>query len=131
MAKVKIDVDSKMRGGLFDNPSAKITRFVIDSNELLAQTGVTMVKARLKQVLQNPSGRYESLVQVERVGQDRVITDGGRVLYGPWLEGVGTRNYPMTRFRGYRTFRFVTQELDRRRNEILRPVINRMINDLS
>jgi hypothetical protein len=32
-------------------------------------------------------------------------------VYGPWLEGVGSRNFPVTRFRGYHAFRVAAQEL--------------------
>ena len=35
------------------------------------------------------------------------------VIYGPWLEGTGSRNYPVTRFKGYRNWRRVTQMLEK------------------
>jgi len=41
----------------------------------------------------------------------RDVDDGG-VIYGPWLEGVGSRNFPRTRFRGYSMFRRAAQYLN-------------------
>jgi hypothetical protein len=40
-----------------------------------------------------------------------VVTDTP-VVYGPWLEGVGSRNAPTTRFPGYHTFQLVSQKID-------------------
>uniref|UniRef100_UPI00366DD9F3 hypothetical protein n=1 Tax=Paenibacillus chitinolyticus TaxID=79263 RepID=UPI00366DD9F3 len=34
------------------------------------------------------------------VEREHIVTDGG-VVYGPWLAGVGSRNYPVTKFQGY------------------------------
>jgi len=61
---------------------------------------------RLATVLRHPTGHYESRIHTERQINDLVVTDTP-VVYGPWLEGVGSRNFPVTRFRGYHTFRFV------------------------
>lgn len=78
--------------------------------ERVAKQGKNMVDARLADVLVNPTGYYQSRITVERVQRDWHITDD-LVVYGPWLEGVGSRNYPVTRFKGYHTFRWVTQIL--------------------
>jgi len=41
----------------------------------------------------------------------REVNDSG-VIYGPWLEGVGSRNFPRTRFKGYSMFRRAAQYLN-------------------
>jgi hypothetical protein len=33
------------------------------------------------------------------------------IIYGYWLEGIGSRNFPKTRFRGYRMWRETTQQI--------------------
>jgi hypothetical protein len=61
----------------------------------------------------NPTGYYESQVRIRQDEPEKVIHDGG-VVYGPWLEGVGSRNFPVTRFRGYSIFRRVFQRVENR-----------------
>jgi hypothetical protein len=57
-------------------------------------------------------GLYESSIHTERATVDHLIITDTPVVYGPWLEGVGSRNFPATRFRGYHTFRKITRRLD-------------------
>lgn len=75
-----------------------------------------------------PTGRYWNRVHIERGDGGHVVTDGG-VVYGPWLEGVGSRNNT-TRFKGYSSFRRATQRIDGRADEIaertLPPYLARM-----
>ena len=68
------------------------------------------VHRRLATVLRHPTGYAESRVHTERVG-DGVRTDMSNLIYGLWLEGVGSRNSPVTRFPGYHTFRDVGAQL--------------------
>ncbi len=52
------------------------------------------------------------------------------IVYGPWLEGVGSRNFPVTRFKGYSTFRKVAQQIDRKAPQMLTTETRRMARDL-
>lgn len=73
----------------------------------------------LDQVLQNPTGFYESQIRDDTVSRlVHRIHDNG-VVYGPWLEGVGSRNYPVTRFRGYHTFRVVRNRMAQKSRAIV------------
>lgn len=67
--------------------------------------GVQFIK-----VFQEPTGYYESHVEADHLGPVGWIHDN-QVVYGPWLEGVGSRNYPVTRFKGYWSFKRVAQAL--------------------
>jgi hypothetical protein len=60
-----------------------------------------------------------------------VVTDQG-VIYGPWLEGVGSRNRS-TRFKGYFHFRQTTQSMNNRRSvaHIVDPVITDIVRVLN
>lgn len=107
-----MDVDTK--GPLFNGEALLLLEgMTADIERVVASTGQAMVLEHLADVLQHPTGFYESHVTTEPGGGDTQITDTG-IVYGPWLEGVGSRNFPKTRFRGYATFRRVTQELDER-----------------
>lgn len=101
-----------MTGPVFDGRAKEAAqRFAEDAAQAIAQQGVDAVRARFRQVLQNPTGRLSSRVTVERAHNGYVVTDGG-VVYGPWIEGVGSRNRT-SRFKGYRTFRIVGQQFGR------------------
>jgi len=93
-----IRIDVSTRGPIFDGRARALANAYVNRLERdLAEEGVTIVREELQKVLQHPTGYYESRITVER---GTVITDGG-VVYGPWLAGVGSRNFPATRFRGY------------------------------
>ena len=51
----------------------------------------------------HPAGYYESQVEAVRgaLHTFRSHIHDNDVVYGPWLNGTGSRNYPVTRFRGY------------------------------
>lgn len=68
-----------------------------------------LIHARLGQVLQQPTGRFQSTINQVRSTGD-VVIDGEGTVYGRWLEGVGSRNRT-TRFKGYATFRRVDQQV--------------------
>lgn len=58
-----------------------------------------------------------------------VISDGG-VIYGPWLEGTGTRN-DTTRFKGYSSFRRVGQELEKQVPTVARRNVEAAVRELN
>lgn len=74
--------------------------------------GKDLVQRNLHERIKHPTGYYESHVRAVRRGTLNEVTDGG-VVYGPWLEGEGSRNFPVTRFRGYHSFRKAANKLER------------------
>jgi hypothetical protein len=110
-------VMNDLRGPLFDGQADQAAADLCDRIEReVAAEGARMVRNNLHGVLRNPTGYYESHVQAEPTGGDWEVTDNG-VVYGPWLEGTGSRNRT-TRFKGYSTFRRTAQELERRADGI-------------
>lgn len=78
---------------------------------------------------QSPNG-YQSHVNIARRDKDLVVNDGwpeSGLKYGPWLEGVGSRNSPVTRFPGYfalhRAYVKVSGEID----EVTRPIVDKYV----
>lgn len=101
-----MSVSVNAHGPVFDGRAAAAAHaFARESQNYVAAKGSDMVKHNLHGVLRHPTGYYESRVSAH----GNVVQDGG-VIYGPWLEGVGSRNRT-TRFKGYFTFRRTTQEL--------------------
>lgn len=100
--------------------------------EEAAEWALRHVKRTYHASFQQPTGFYESNVRVERSGADHMVTDGGQAgpVYGPWLEGVGSRNNA-TRFKGYHAMRKAANALERRIDEIGQRVLVRFINRMS
>lgn len=59
----------------------------------------------------NNSKTYTMPVVVADPATDLVVTSE-LATYSPWLQGSGSRNFPVTRFPGYHGFRIAAQELD-------------------
>jgi hypothetical protein len=105
-----MSAEVRMTGPLFDGSAARTVDLICDDVEdQIGQTVFDAVRQRLRTVLVNPTGYYESRVQVNRQSDSLVISDSG-VVYGPWLEGTGSRN-GRSRFKGYATFRKVSQQI--------------------
>ncbi|WP_074990990.1 hypothetical protein [Streptomyces misionensis] len=112
------DVRVAKRGPMFDGRTAKAVHAYRDEISLrIAEEGEKLVRQRLHVVLKNPTGYYESQISVGRAGDGYRVSDSN-VIYGPWLEGVGSRNSPVTRFPGYATFRRTKPLVDQRARQI-------------
>lgn len=105
-------VELQRKGPIAEGRGPKIVNLMCDDvADELGQLVFDAVKARLSQVLVHPTGYYESRVTHERSHDAFRVSDGG-VIYGPWLEGTGSRN-GRSKFKGYATFRRVTDQINR------------------
>jgi hypothetical protein len=103
-------------GPLFNGQADRAFKdYAIDAEQHIAEQAVGEIRRQLDRVLKNPTGRYRRSIRVEKKGSMHRVGDGD-IVYGPWLEGVSSRNQ-RTRFKGYRTFRIVSQRIDRRAAE--------------
>jgi hypothetical protein len=103
------------RGPLFDGRAEKEVADACEEIEKSVSTlGASMVRSRLNSgVLKKQTPYYRMRVVNRPEAPGWKITDQG-VIYGYWLEGIGSRNAPVTRFKGYHTFRIITSELNGR-----------------
>lgn len=121
-----IDFDARMirRGPMFDGKTAAAMHTYSDQvGYKVATFAEDQIQQRLGQVLQHPTGYYQSKVTVERAGSGYRVTDQG-VIYGPWLEGTGSRNQT-TSFKGYQTFRRTKALVDQKAPGIARELLAR------
>lgn len=79
--------------------------------------------------LRNPTGYYQNHVRDLVRGDVDVVTDQG-VVYGPWLEGVSSRNGE-TRFKGYAAFRRATQSMQYRAAELVEAEVSRAVGEIN
>lgn len=83
----------------------------------------------LDQSIRNPTPYYETQIIRERFAAESVVHDRG-IIYGPWLEGVSSRNQT-TRFKGYASFRRATQQTEREVPGLVEPVVDRWVRSMS
>jgi hypothetical protein len=88
------------------------------------------VLMQLDHVLQHPTGYYESHIKADREGVYTYRVHDDMVIYGPWLEGVGSRNYPVTKFRGYHTFRIVRNRMAQKAKAVIAAHVARTVAEL-
>jgi hypothetical protein len=110
VANVNIDVN--VWGPVLDGRARRIIDdFLDEAKWVVGSQGLANVQVILDRRIRFPTPYYETQVMVQRRADDVAVHDRG-IIYGPWLEGVGSRNRT-TRFKGYHSFRQATQELDK------------------
>lgn len=110
-----ITVTIEEHGPLLDGEAPAIIHdYLEDATWTVGQQALADVHSILDASIQNPTPYYETQIKMERGGVEGLETvesdvtpvavhDRG-VIYGHWLEGDGSRNAPVTSFRGYRAF---------------------------
>lgn len=95
-----------LTGPFFERRKQEMARITAEVEKDVAQLGHSMVKTNLVSFIRFPTPYYWTRTEVRKYpsGPGLSIWDN-YIIYGPWLEGVGSRNFPKTRFRGYASFR--------------------------
>jgi hypothetical protein len=120
---VGVDVDP--RGPLFDGRAEQaVADAANDAEKAVATLGASMVRSRMAQVFRNETPFYRFANVAKQHPPGWIIWDQDKTVYGFWLEGVGSRNRT-TRFKGYRTYRIITQQLRAKAQTIADGVVRR------
>ena len=98
----------------------------------LAEKGSALIKDTLNASIRHPTmpdygGRR---VRTSVASGTAEIYDSN-VIYGPWLEGQGTRNSPVTRFPGYWSFRRSFQQINANAEAWSYQAIEHYLNELN
>ena len=118
---VGMKMKTEVKGPLFEGKAGRMFRQHMEAAvREMAQNGEGWLDEKLRP---RPAGYYKAIpprlggstgsyrrnIQSTTRGLNALISDGG-VIYGPWLEGISSRNSP-SRFPGYAAFRNATQYL--------------------
>ena len=101
------DTSVRASGPFFDRAlriraMRRLRRRILDA---LSQYAFEHVTATLAQDIRNPTPVYQTHIMIDdRIDDQWAVTDQGKVVYNHWLEGTGSRNFPVTSFRGYHAF---------------------------
>lgn len=117
---LSIHTRTRVSGPLFDGRAARaMDDFADELEEEAADWAHDHIIGTYHRSFKDPTPKYEYAVRVRKSRGGAEVWDGGQAgpVYGPWLEGVGSRN-ATTRFKGYWAFRKATAALDRRIEEM-------------
>lgn len=131
---VRIDIDAHTHGAFFNTPARNqiMDETMDDIVDDAAEWGLGEIKKIYHRSFRNPTGYYESHVHVDHEAGSRAsLGDYGHAgpVYGPWLEGVGSRN-ATTRFKGYHAFRIVASMMDEKIRQIAERRLRRATDEL-
>lgn len=131
MSHNQISVD--LHGVVFDPAlwDDAMRHFQRDATMDVADEGVRMVRVTLSQVLKHPTGRYEASIRAREQPFDTAMVDGMGTIYAWWLEGLGSRNAPVTRFPGYWTMKRTTPQLAGRAEQLVQPAMERFVAEVN
>lgn len=105
--------DVTVSGPFFDGRDHAVLDAMCDAiAEEVAAEGLQIVRFNSDTSFKTQTPHYITKLRVQDAGVAARDVDDSGVIYGPWLEGVGSRNFPRTRFKGYSMFRRAVQYLD-------------------
>lgn len=114
----------RLSGPVFDGRAdTMVDRMLEDCKDEVASYAEYLWQMKLDQSLKHPTGRYQSRINVARRDLNRIVNDRQSV-YGPWLEGTGSRNAPKTRFAGYWSARKAVSALIPKVRQITQPAVD-------
>lgn len=124
-----MDLTIRVSGPAFDRRAdVAADQYAQAAEDHVARATKNRVVGQLIQVIRKPTPIYWTQIRTDRAAGGTRVHDGGMV-YGPWLEGTGSRNRT-TRFKGYRSFRIVARQMNTRAvglaEEVLPPFLERM-----
>lgn len=119
--------DIVVRGPFFDHPlrAHEAAILCLDVREEVGRQALADWHENLSASIRHPTPYYETQVTVQERGGATVVHDRG-VIYGPWLEGVGSRNRT-TRFKGYFSLRRAAASTRAKVDYVVRPALERYL----
>lgn len=112
-----LDVTYSRSGPVFDGRADKaLGDAARDIESRTAFFGAALIRSKMDRTFRIQTPYYRLQNQARRDGTHWKVSDNG-VVYGPWLEGVGSRN-KTTRFKGYSNYRRSVQEIQRHMDTI-------------
>lgn len=117
-----------VQGGLFDGGwESGLDELTVDIVGAVSDTVLDTWRSNLDENIRVNTGRYVSTTRVTRVSDTAAQINDGTSVYGPWLEGQGSRNAPVTRFKGYHSAEEAAEKVNAKADEVAAPVVARFV----
>ena len=108
---VMLQTDVTVSGPIYEGAGpAAVQSAMNDTVKAVADAAYARLMSAFPEGLPERTGNLKGMVSQMVEGPMAQIDDGG-CIYGPWIEGVGSRN-ATTRFKGYSTYRRTAQHLN-------------------
>lgn len=121
-----VTVEVNRSGPLFDGRADhEVVEFLDDAKQQVAQQGLSNWHENLDSSIRHPTPYYETQITVQSLHDAQVVHDRG-IVYGPWLEGTGSRNRT-TRFKGYWSLKRAVELLRTQTGPLLERVLRRYL----
>jgi hypothetical protein len=125
------EIEVHFSGPMFDGRAAHaMAELVKDVRKDVADRAEAVWQEKMTASFRHSTGRYQSFVNIAERDKDLVVNDGwpeSRLEYGPWLEGIGSRNSPVTRFPGYFALKRAFEEVKSQVEAIAKPAVDKRV----
>jgi hypothetical protein len=111
-----------LSGPLFDGrATAALDDYTEWAHAEVGQQALADWQSNMDSAFQYPTGYYESTVRLDSDEYGTTAHDTG-LIYNYWLEGIGRRNAPRTRFEGYHSASRAAEQAQQRIGELIQPI---------
>lgn len=122
-----IEIEITASGPVFDGRAeAAAEQLGFDAVDAVAEAAEETATHLMQRFFRDPTPYYWLQVTTAHPAYLTAVVHDRGVIYGPWLEGVGSRN-ATSRFKGYHHWRLATQEIRSRVDTITAPVVDRAV----
>lgn len=126
-----MSIDIEFRGPLFDGRAERaIEDACDDARDDIAAYAEERVLLGTSMNFKTRTPYYETRVTTTRVSSEVSQVDDQGVIYGPWLEGVGSRNSQRPGFPGYHFWRAAKQAVAVRGPQIAEAAVQRRLPEM-
>lgn len=126
---MSIDID--FQGPLFDGRAERAIEDACDeARDNISDFAEERVLMGTSANFKTRTPYYETRITTTRVSSEVSLVNDQGVVYGPWLEGVGTRNRPRPGFPGYHFWRAAKQAVVARGPQIADIAIQRHLPEM-
>lgn len=125
-------IEFKTSGPVFDGVAVGLSEAATRAAEsAVASAAVKTARDLLTQNIQvSVTGAEPSSLHKETSSLGTIVTDNHAIVYGPWLEGTGSRNQT-TRFKGYFSVRQAAQQVNDQAAEIAENAIAPFVKEMN
>lgn len=120
----EISFNSRIRGPISDGRMIHdVEAYEHDVAEAIADAAKDTWVHNLEGSIRHPTPYYWTRVAAREVTSTRYEVHDHDIVYGPWLEGTGSRNAPNSIFPGYHSLARAKESMKRRRGGIARRIL--------
>lgn len=120
----EIKFSGRVRGPIHDGRMSRdFQAYEHDVAEAIAEAAKDTWVHNLEGSIRNPTPYYWTRIDTREITSTRYEVHDHDIVYGPWLEGTGSRNSPNTIFPGYWSLARAKETMKRKRGGIARRIL--------